>query len=381
LKPGDIMPVGFDRDETLIPYDQRSFPGYLLLFDYFCFPEKFLFFDLAGLDRIKSTDFHDTLEIWLSLDSAVKSNLLIDKDTFCLNAVPVINLFDRIAEPVRITQEKTEYRLIPDIGRVDATEVFSVDRAAATPGVPVREKEYKPFYSPRRHLDEPGTRGDQAFWHAKRRSSAVEGDDGADVFLSFADLDFPADGPGEETVTVHVICTNRDLPGRMPFGDPSGDFKTLTAAPVSSIRCLIKPTPTRRPSLGGALHWRLISHLSLNYLSVVDGGEEAIREILKLYDFDDSPATRQQINGIVSVHSEHVGKRIGRSFCRGVQVTITFDEDKFVGAGLYLFASVLECFMGLYVTVNSFSQLVAKTIQRKERLKKWPPRSGNRILP
>lgn len=381
LKPADIMPVGFDHDERLIPRDQRSFPGYLLLLEYFCFPEKFLFFDLGGLGRISNSDFHDSLEIRISLDRAAKSNLLIDKDTFCLNAVPVINLFERIAEPVRINQEKTEYRLIPDIGRINATEVFSVDRVVGSPVDAAREREYKPFYSPRRHLDEPDKCEERAFRHMKRRPSGIEDDDGTDLFLSFTDLEFMVDGSGEETVTAHVTCTNRDLPGRMPFGDPSGDFKTGMDTPVSSIKCLIKPTQTRRPSLGGALHWRLISHLSLNYLSVVEGGAEAVREILKLYDFEDSPATRQQINGIVSIHSEQIRKRIGRSFCSGVQVTITFDEDKFVGAGIFLFASVLERFMGLSVSVNSFSQLVVMTIQRKERLKKWPPRSGNRVLP
>ncbi len=152
------------------------------------------------------------------------------------------------------------------------------------------------------------------------------------------------------------------------------------AAPVASINCLIKPTPARRPSLGGAQQWRLISHLSLNYMSIVEGGEDALREILKLYDFDDSPATRQQINGIVSLQAQHVTKRIGQSFCRGVQVTIEFDEDKFVGAGLYLFASILERFLGQYVSVNSFSRLVAKTVQKKGALKEWPPRSGNRVI-
>jgi type VI secretion system protein ImpG len=186
--------------------------------------------------------------------------------------------------------------------------------------------------------------------------------------------------PGVETLTVHTTCTNRDLPARLPFGDPAGDFNLEIAAPVASVNCLIKPTPARRPSLGGALQWRLISHLSLNYTSIVEGGEEALKEILKLYDFEDSPATRQQINGIVSLQSQHVTKRIDQSFCRGVQITIDFDEDKFVGAGIYLFACVLERFLGQYVSVNSFSQLVAKTLQKKGTLKKWPPRNGNRVL-
>jgi type VI secretion system protein ImpG len=149
---------------------------------------------------------------------------------------------------------------------------------------------------------------------------------------------------------------------------------------VTRITCLLKPTPTRRPSLGGALQWRLISHLALNYMSIVQGGEEALKEILKLYDFDNSAVTRQQINGIESVRYRPVTKRIGQSLCRGVEVTIVLDETKFVGTGLFLFASVLERFLGQYVSVNSFSRLVAKTIQRKDVLKKWPPRSGNRIL-
>ena len=115
-------------------------------------------------------------------------------------------------------------------------------------------------------------------------------------------------------------------------------------------------------------------------MSLVHGGEDALKEILRLYDFDNSPSTRQQIEGIVSLETRHVTKRIGQSFGRGVQMTIEFDEDKFVGAGLYLFASVLERFLTQYVSVNSFSQLVVKTIQEKEPLKTWEPRAGNRIL-
>ena len=179
---------------------------------------------------------------------------------------------------------------------------------------------------------------------------------------------------------VNVTCTNRDLPGRLPFGDPAGDLETELSGPVARVDCLVKPTPTRRPNLGAALQWRLISHLSLNYLSLVQGGEDALKEILKLYDFDNSPVTRQQIEGIVSVQSDYATKRIGGSFCRGIQVKIQFDEEKYVGAGLYLFASVLERFLGQYVSVNSFSQLIARSLQKAEVLKIWPPRNGNRIL-
>ena len=200
------------------------------------------------------------------------------------------------------------------------------------------------------------------------------------MYLSFSDLDFDPADPGTEVLTVHTTCTNRDLPGRLPFGDMRGDFDLETAAPVSRINSLIKPSVTRRPAMGGGLQWRLISHLSLNYMSLVEGGEEALKEILRLYDFDNSPATRQQIEGVVALQAQYVTRRIGSSFCRGVQIHLTLDEDKFIGSGLFLFASVLERFIGQYVSVNSFSQLVAKTLQRKEALKHWRPRNGNQIL-
>jgi type VI secretion system protein ImpG len=179
---------------------------------------------------------------------------------------------------------------------------------------------------------------------------------------------------------LNVTCTNRDLPGRLPFGDSEGDFEMELSAPVEKTLCLVKPTPTRRPALGAALQWRLISHLALNYLSITEGGEDALKELLKLYDFDDSPATRQQINGLTGLKSAYITRRIGQSFCRGMQVTLEFDEDKYVGSGLYLFASVLERFLSQYVSINSFTQLTAKTLQRKEPLHIWPPRNGNRIL-
>ena len=381
LKPEDISPVGFDPDETLLPYSKRSFPGYILFFEYFCFPEKFLFFDLNGLGRLKNKALGDTLDIRIYLDRAAKSNLVINQDTFCIHATPAINLFKRIAEPIRFEQQKTEYRVVPDVRRQDSTEVYSVDRVtSSSPSSPGKEIDFNPFYSIRHHLDEDLSHGKRVFWHVERRFSGKIGDSGTDVFLSFADLNFNPADPGEETLTLHVTCTNRDLPVRLPFGDSAGDFSMEIAAPVARINCLIKPTPTRRPSLGGALQWRLISHLSLNYMSIVQGGEEALKEILGLYDFDNSPATRQQINGIVSLDSRHITKRMGQGFCRGVEVIIEFDENKFVGTGLYLFACILERFLAQYVSVNSFSRLIAKSMQKKEVIKQWPPRNGNRVL-
>lgn len=381
LSPEDIKPVGFAPEEGMMPFSKRSFPGYLLLFEYFCFPEKFLFFDLYGLEKSADMKGEDTLDILIYLDRIGKSTLVVDKDTFRLNAAPAANLFSRIAEPIRIEGYRTEYRVVPDLRRQDGTEVFSIDQVSAPlPASPGKSFMFRPFYSLHHHLDEDDLEEKQVFWHLRRRASGRKDDRGSEVFLSFTDLNFNPADPGVEIVTIHTTCTNRDLPSRLPFGDPEGDFSLETAAPVSRITCLLKPTPTIRSPQGAALQWRFISHLSLNYLSIVQGGKEALQEILTLYDFKNSPTTRQQIKGIASLDSRHVTKRMGRAFCRGVEVKVTFDESKYVGTGLFLFACILERFLGQYVSVNSFSQLIAETIQRKESLRIWPPRNGNRTL-
>jgi type VI secretion system protein ImpG len=115
-------------------------------------------------------------------------------------------------------------------------------------------------------------------------------------------------------------------------------------------------------------------------MSLVQGGEHALKEILRLYDFDNSLSSQQMIDGIVAIDSRHVTKRIKRAFCRGVRVVLTLDEDKYVGTGLFLFASVLEHFLAQYVSVNSFSQLELRTLQKEMPVKRWPPRSGNQVL-
>ena len=101
----------------------------------------------------------------------------------------------------------------------------------------------------------------------------------------------------------------------------------------------------------------------MNHLSIVEKGREALQEILRLYNFSNDPAIRGQIAGIVDVQSRSAVSRVssdtGVAFCRGTDVTIDFDEDQYLGTGVFLLASVLQRFLGLYSAVNSFSRLTS----------------------
>ena len=189
---------------------------------------------------------------------------------------------------------------------------------------------------------------------------------------------------------VDVTCTNRDLPGQLPYGGDQPILKLDEGGPLSGISCLAAPTPTRRPERRRGAMWRLISQLSLNYLSIADPEKkpDALREILKLSDFADSPDTRAKIEGIASVESQRAVARLrgargagSDAHCRGVEIKILFDNKKYADHSMFLFATVLERFLALYCSVNSFSQLTVGTIERKDEVvRQWKPRTGERVL-
>jgi type VI secretion system protein ImpG len=376
LTPGHINPMGFNKTDAMLPWPEQSFAGYRLLYEYFTFAEKFLFFELAGMEKLRQFE-GNILEINIYLDSKDTERILIDKDTFCMYATPAVNLFEQIALPVRVEHKKAEYPIYHDINDKSVTEVFSIDRVTGITENGDDTVPYEPFYA-LSHFEHTGDQ--EAYWHIRRRKSTREGDEGMDVLLSFTDADMAAADPACTTLTVHTTCTNRDLPSRLVPGGLTHDFYIDVESPIDGILCMMKPTPARRPSPGGRQQWRLISHLSLNYLSLVSENGRGLKKLLKLYDIHDSPVTRQQIEGIEEVRHSHVAMRIGRSFCRGIEVTLVVNEDKFVGSSVYLFASVLERFLAQYVSINSFTRLVVKSIQRKQVIKAWPPRNGERVL-
>jgi type VI secretion system protein ImpG len=382
-----LRQVGFERDEGLLDYPARSFLGYRLLSEFFAFPQKFLFFDLAGLDKRALARIGNSLEIFVYFDQAdpdVEQNL--DVDSLRLGCTPMVNLFTKRAEPIQLTHTEFEYRVVPDARRPLAHEVYSVDRVVAISSEG-EQQEYRPFFSVKHALD---GRSAVTFWHTARRpAEPSEGpvDYGTEVYLSLVDLGFNPSAPADWTLSVETTCLNRDLPHRLPFGggQPHLQF-TEGGALVSSITCLTPPTRTLRPALKRGTLWRLISHLSLSHLSLVDGSEQAdaLREILKLYDYADSPETRAIIDGVLAVRSRRIVSRVGKDlaagFCRGLEVTVQLDEEKFIGSGLLVFGSVLERFLALYCSINSFTRLVALTKGKEGVYRRWPPRTGEKLL-
>jgi type VI secretion system protein ImpG len=380
-----VREVGFGRDEASLPYGDTSFQGYRLLQEYFCFPQKFLFFDLIGLDAIP-TGQSDRLEIVILLDEfqrAERATLLesaVGGETFQLGCTPAVNLFEHLAEPIRVSHTRTEYPIIPDLHAPTAMEVYSVNRVTSVTPYGEEPKEYRPFYSFRHGAQE--ARG-EAFWYAVRRPSERNGDAGTDTYLSLVDGNFNPRLPATESITAFITCTNRNLPERLGLKGSWGELDLESSAIVRS-RVVRGPTKAVRPPMRRGLQWRLISHLSLNHLSLVEGGADALREILRLYDTAASPASERQIAGLTALRSSRKMARIdsehGLVFCQGTAVDTEFDEEQFAGSGAFLLACILDRFFGLYSAVNSFTQLRVTTVQRKGVVWAWPPRTGEQIV-
>jgi type VI secretion system protein ImpG len=379
-----IRPVGFEPEEAILPFTKRSFSGYRLLSEYFAFPYKFLFFDLFGIDKAIERKFGSHFDILIHLRDVTPPIAPVTKETFRMGCTPIVNLFTRMSDPIYISQQKYEYQVIPDVHRQSATEVYSVDEVISSNPQTGTIRYFAPFYSLRHAYGEDTER---SFWYATRRQSQRANDDGTEVFLSLVDMNFNPSVPAVEILNVRTTCTNRDLPSRLPFGGKENDFEVEGTALLSGVRCLTKPSEPTRPPQRRFAQWRLLSHLNLNYLSLVSndkGVPDALQEILQLYNFEDSSFIRKQILGIKSVESKkvvrQVGGRVGTGFVRGLQTTITFDEDEFVGSGFFLFACVLDRFMALYASVNSFNQLEIRSIQRDEGIRLFRPRAGEQEL-
>lgn len=386
LGPEVLRPVGFGPDEGMLPFPGRSFLGYRLLQEYFTFPEKFHFLDLDIGAELRAAGYGERAEVVVLVTPFERTDRRqvleqgVSEQTFRLGCTPIVNLFEQTAEPILVSQRRHEYKLVPDARRA-TTEVFSVDDVVAvTPGEP-EPLRMEALYS-LRHATERGRA--QLFWQAARRPSKWRQDEGTDVFLSFVDLGAHTVHPDRDTVTARLTCFDGDLPSRLPFGGSGSDFELRGGGPFRSITALVKPTPVLQPPLGRPQLWRLISQLSLNYLSLVDDGVDALREILRLHNVGDSASGEKQIQGLLGVSSEPVHARVvgdhGLAFARGRRVHMEFDEEQFAGGGVFLFASVLERFLGLYASLNSFSALTATSTQRKRTLRAWAPRSGTRSL-
>jgi type VI secretion system protein ImpG len=393
--PGDaIGRVGFADEEALLPVTHRSFQGYRLLREYLAFPQRFRFFELGGLKRAfqrAKTDELDVVVFFGRGDAGLES--LVDASNFSLFATPAINLFPKRLDRIHLSDGTYEYHVVPDRTRPLDFEIYSLTEVLGHGSESEHERVFRPFYAAygadvdrhsafymlRRELRLVTAAQRRRGW----RSSYV----GTEVFLSLVDGEqAPFDGDLRQ-LSVQALCTNRDLVMQMPVGISTTDFTLDIAAPVTQIRVLGRPSSPYSPVAEGVQSWRAISHLSLNYLSLMDvtpaTGAAALRDLLELYAPLNDVAAKRQIEAVRSVKVQPITRRLpgegALSFGRGIEITIEVDELAYEGASAFLFGAVLQQFLARQVSINSFVEVVLRSVTRGE-INRWVPAWGKRPI-
>ena len=387
-----ISPLGFAEDEALLPPAPVSFQGYRNLHEYFAFPQRLLFIAIDGLgptlQRLAATE----VDLMLLLgERAPMLEGALAASNFALHCTPAVNLFPKRFDRIHLNEAGPEFHVVPDRTRPMDFEVYRVDSVTGYGAGTSEAREFRPFYAPA-HL---GFRDEAAAYYSvhrvPRRISSQQQRQGhrssyvgSEVFVNLVDT---ADAPWADQLrqlAVTGLCTNRDLPLQMPLGTGSTDFTLESGAPVQAVRVRAGPSPPRPSHAHGDTAWRLIDHLSLNYLSLADTdggkGAAALRELLTLYADLANTDVRKQVEGVRQVSSKPIVRRLPGvrpvTYARGVEVTVECDETAFEGTGAFLLGAVLARFFARYCTINGFTETVLKT--NRGGLMRWPAAIGRR---
>ena len=393
LPAENVHRVGFSETESLLPPSPRTFEGYRLLREYFAFSQRFLFLGFDGFGDALGSVTGNQMDLIVPLrevDTRLENR--VSASSFELFCSPIINLFPKQLDRIEISDKFSEFHVVADHNRPLDFEVFEILSVTGYGTETGQEQEFRPFYLARDTDTDGG-----AFYTLNRVPRMLTAKEkqfggrstyaGTEVYLSLVDSGSAPYRTDLRQLGIRALCTNRHLPIQMSTGLGSTDFTMDINAPVASIRCLSNPTVPRPSWAEGRFSWRLISHLSLNYFSLVDSkngdGVAALREILRLYADTNDRQTLRQIEGLTKVQSRAIVRRIpspgAMAFARGLEITLTFDEIAFEGTGAFLLGAVMEQFFAKYVTLNSFTETVVRTQQRGE-IMRWPALIGKRQI-
>jgi len=370
-----VRPAGFASDQPLLPYPVASFSGFRFLQEYFAFPSKFMFVDVVGLRGLQALGDAAAFDLTFELTDLPRTMPPVSASNVLLHCSPAVNLFSHEADPIRMDHERVEYRLRPSGSTTDHFEVYTIDKVSGIAAGTAAVQEYHPFLRFARRS------GQEARLYRHRLQPSVV-DDQVDVLINLLHPSSEGGVPDVETLSIELTCTNRMLPSRLMIGD------VATSAPGSptfaKFRNITRPTASIPPTLGSDLHWRLLSHLTLNYLSLVD--LETLRRLLGLYHFraradkQSENALRQLLQGLKGVKSTPAMRLFQGTPIRGLHVEIDVDEEGLGGEGeTYLLGTVLSEFFAQYVSLNAFCRLTLNGTKYGE-IYQWPSRMGDRIL-
>jgi type VI secretion system protein ImpG len=389
-----IVDLGLEDELALLPRSNTGFEGYRLLQELFAFPERYCFAELTGLREVLQGAATEQIEIVLLFDRAdARLDGVVHASHLALFCTPAINLFPRVCDRVPLNTNEYEHPVVVDRLRPLDFEIHSLTRVVGYGQRGEELADFTPLYAP--SWVSGATLQPRGYTIRRRPEPLGPGVFERDqdphapyvptqTFLSLVDGEHGAGRTELRQLSVHALCTHRALPLWLSRRGEHVHFEDQSGAPVESVRCLAGPTPPRSSPAFGDLSWRLLSHLSTDFLTLIrrDGaGAGALREVLRLYASQTSREQRAQIDGVVGLDTRSVVRPLPFpgpiAFGRGIEVTLTCDERAFSGGSTVLLGSVLARFFAKYASLNSFTETVLRTQQRGEVMR-WPIAAGQR---
>lgn len=379
ISESNLEPVGYNRDEVSIPVPDYSLHYYALFQEYFHFSEKFLFFRVTSLQAaIKKLQPEKQMHILIPIkNAAVFHQTGVDATSFSLNCLPVINLFDRPSDPIRIHHRHLRYRLTPDIRRERTTEVYSIQNVEGIEEKTQKIIQYKPYYGLEAHNNVNGS-----FWLSQRVPAELKGMPGTDIYLSFVDRNFQPIKAKDIIATAKITCTNRYLADQL-----SADslLQPEDKAPVLKISLLNKPASQNYTMLDGESLWMLISQLSSNYLGVLDTNQGlcSLKEFLYLFAsrYPDQPTTAIEDlkNLTVSQITRRFGQDAWRGFVQGYKVQLEMEKTNHQGGSNLILGTILKMYFSSLVSWNSFVECSLNDGKNNGEWMQWQPQPGAQV--
>ena len=359
LEKNSITPVGFDSFETLTPQPSNVFDGYVLLQDFFCFKDKFLFVDL-NINKINSLNENilsktKNFTIKINFNNKMQQSNIPKKENIALYCSPIVNLFETDAVPIRKNLEFTDFLVLPSDLDKNHSEVFSVEQVRGWIPKKNSYQNYLPFES-FEHID------DENEYYSIRTKLSNDGNR-TNTYLRFSSS-FEEDDvsiASNTTVSVKILCSNKDVPSSLLIGDIS-IASALSNANNLSFKNITLPTISYPPPINGDFLWRIVSNMSLNYLTLKD--LKTFKSILETYDFfgaydlKQREKTTMMLSGILSIDYTTI-EMIDKGLpIRGIHIKLKINHLKFSCLGeAYLFCRILNHFFSLYSNINSFHRL------------------------
>ncbi len=363
--------------------DGRLDKGYQALTDYFVFPHKYLFFDITNMSDAWALD-DDGFYLFLHFnDSHPELAQAVDDHTLHLGCTPIINLYRDRTEVFDASQCFGEHKLVVNKTRHRFADIHAIENVISYNAKGDTER-VTPIYGEHKHKGAPSK---QVYWHCRRENStAFDGysSSGTDTYLTLVDKNYDVVFSEERwLVEAAVVCTNRDIPSKLPFGPDQPLFDFHDGGAGLRIKCLTPPTRTYAPQLDKITRWQFVSQLSLQSFSG-SNGQQALKTALDLYDVKNSKETRAAIDSITHLEINQCSERViidGRaSVCVGSRCKLIIDDSAFAGNSFYLFGKVLHEFFTSLCAINSFVITEVCTHYSETPIHRWPATLGSQAL-